>query len=328
MMSSIEQQLQQGVKAHVNGNLRAAESAYRAVLALDPENATAHNNLGFIYGQQQRWDDALLHLRTALEKDPRSSMAHSNLGQVLAAQGCWRDGLEHLEKAVALNPDNAQAWENLGRICLLAGNAERAEYAWERALKLGDRPPAQLLVKLGTAVAAQQRFEEALNCYRRALEFEPDNADAWAQIGIARLLRKDYGSSQDALRRALALRPDDAGVMKHLGMLAVARGDTADGMDWYRAALERAPRDAELRLEVAVLRLSRGQAEQALAELDGLLDAGLNNEKADYYRGLALRELGQYDEARRQLHQVVESGGHYAERAAALLDQEASTRAG
>ena len=91
-MNTAIEQIRAGVEAHLNGNLKAAESAYLAALTVDAANATAHNNLGFIYGQCQRWDEALLHLRTALDLKPDLSMAHSNLGQVLMNLGLAEEG--------------------------------------------------------------------------------------------------------------------------------------------------------------------------------------------------------------------------------------------
>lgn len=321
MMSTVNEQLQQGVKAHMNGNLRAAESAYQAVLALDSENATAHNNLGFIYGQEERWDEAMLHLRTALEKNPASSMAHSNLGQVLAACGQWNDGLAHLEKAVAIDPENGQAWDNLGRICLLAGNAQRAEYAWQRALGLNPGH-ADLLVRLGTALAAQRRYAEALACYQRAIRIDSRHANAWAQAGITHLLRNDLGSAREALHYAHELRPQDTGVMRHLALLCMTDGETEQGIAWYENILALGGEDSETRIQLAIAFLSRQQPNEALAQLDALTDIERRGEKAQYYRGVTLRELGRTEEADACLRRVISSAGKYAGRAKELVDSD------
>jgi Flp pilus assembly protein TadD len=61
-MNTAIEQIRAGVGAHLNGNLKAAESAYLAALTVDAANATAHNNLGFIYGQCQRWDAVFAEL--------------------------------------------------------------------------------------------------------------------------------------------------------------------------------------------------------------------------------------------------------------------------
>ena len=73
-----------------------------------------------------------------------------------------------------------------------------------RALKL--RPlDAHLLTRLGTAVAAQKRFGDALQYYQNALQIDRMHAEAWAQMGITLFLRNDMGSARDALQTAIAL---------------------------------------------------------------------------------------------------------------------------
>ncbi|VAX10388.1 hypothetical protein MNBD_GAMMA25-1431, partial [hydrothermal vent metagenome] len=48
-MSGIIEQIELGVKHHLTGDLESALNAYLAALEMDPDNASAHNNLGFIY---------------------------------------------------------------------------------------------------------------------------------------------------------------------------------------------------------------------------------------------------------------------------------------
>src|SRR5262249_54067642 len=107
MMETVETLLQRGVSAHRSGALDEAAQLYQAALDLDAENASAHNNLGFVLGQQQQYPAALAHLRTALRLSPHHSMAHSNLGQVLVATGQVSEGVAHLDHAVTCDPGNA-----------------------------------------------------------------------------------------------------------------------------------------------------------------------------------------------------------------------------
>ncbi|MEJ2076227.1 MAG: tetratricopeptide repeat protein [Reinekea sp.] len=132
-MTTVIEQIKTGVEAHLNGNLKAAESAYRTAISLDEQNATAYNNLGFVCAQLKRWGEAFECLNTALQLKPDYSMAHTNLGQVLLNMGQEQSGLEHLETAVQCDANNAQAWENLGQIKLRTGDPARAEYCWWRA---------------------------------------------------------------------------------------------------------------------------------------------------------------------------------------------------
>ena len=318
-MNTAIEQIRAGVEAHLNGNLKAAESAYLAALTVDAANATAHNNLGFIYGQCQRWDEALLHLRTALDLKPDLSMAHSNLGQVLMNLGLAEEGMEHLEKAVDLDSENLQAWDNLGRFCLHAGNFQRAEYSWLRALGILPHTP-HLMVRLGTAIAAQGRFDEAIELYQQVLRNHPIDVDAWAQLGVCYFLRRDFGSCQSALERALTIKADDHIALRHLGLVHIALGAKQEAEAVFAELLRHYPGDQETLLDLAVLQLSLDNPATALAKLEQLYIKDATNERIRFYLALALRACGEPARASDFLRDIAGAQGLYAQKARQILD--------
>ena len=318
-MNTAIEQIKAGVEAHLNGNLRAAESAYLAALTVDSENATAHNNLGFIYGQCQRWDEALLHLRMALDLNPDLSMAHSNLGQVLMNLGSAEEGMAHLEKAVDIAPDNLQAWDNLGRFCLHAGNFQRAEYSWLRALAI--RPhTAHLMVRLGTATAAQGRVDEAIELYQQVLQQNPADVDAWAQLGVCYFLRKDFGSCQNALERALHIKPDDHIALRHLGLVHIALGAKQRAEAAFAKLLRHYPEARDTSLDLGVLKLSLDNPATAVQKLQRLYANDATNERIRFYLALALRACGESARAADYLMEIAGANGLYAQKARQMLE--------
>ncbi|MEJ2043804.1 MAG: tetratricopeptide repeat protein, partial [Reinekea sp.] len=224
-MTTVIEQIKTGVEAHLNGNLKAAESAYRTAISLDEQNATAYNNLGFVCAQLKRWGEAFECLNTALQLKPDYSMAHTNLGQVLLNMGQEQSGLEHLETAVQCDANNAQAWENLGQIKLRTGDPARAEYCWWRASQLQPEN-LQLYVQLATAIAAQQRYNESNRILSSVLNNDENCVNAWVQLGINHFLQTNLGASQQALQEALQHDVRNYRALKHLSLVAIASGKT------------------------------------------------------------------------------------------------------
>ncbi|MEK9765596.1 MAG: tetratricopeptide repeat protein, partial [Thalassolituus sp.] len=62
---TVAELLHQGVSALSQGDVSSAEASFRSALDIDPDNANAHNNLGFALAQKQDWNNALIHLRSA-----------------------------------------------------------------------------------------------------------------------------------------------------------------------------------------------------------------------------------------------------------------------
>src|SRR6266542_4282001 len=127
-----------GALRHLEGDLAAARAEYLAALADNPNNATAHNNLGFLLAQQGDLDGAIEHYEIALTIDPTRSMALANLGIARAAQGQIDQGIALLRQAVDSDASNTIAWENLAKLLMGAGQAAEAETAWRRVLAPAD----------------------------------------------------------------------------------------------------------------------------------------------------------------------------------------------
>jgi len=305
MTIAINDLLREGVIAHQAGNLAEAARLYLAALELDADNASAHNNLGFVLAQQQQWSESLVHLRTALRLNPNMSMAHCNLGQVLVNTGQPTEGLTHLEQATACDPDNITAWDNLARIRVLLGDFQGGEYAAIRALKLQPNAP-HLHTRLGIAVAAQQRLAEAVQHYRQALALDGNHQEAWAQLGITCFLRNDLGSAREALATALRLNQEDHNALRHLALVNLSLGNRDVAIAQFEHLLELNPSDEASRLDLAVILLSAHQPAAALENLDSISGEVRASSKFRFYLGLALQQSGEQEAGVKLLRQLAD----------------------
>lgn len=309
-----------GTEAFGRGDHREAQDLYQAAVDLEPDSASGHNNLGFVLAQQQRWAEALVHLRTALRLDPSSSMAHVNLGQVLAATGELDDGISHMERATECDPTNDVAWDNLSRLRLMAGRTQQAEYAAMRAAKLRPTEPKYFL-RLGTAIMVDGRPTEAIPYFRRSLMADGTMTEAWVQLGLACMLNNDWGSARDALEAALRWTPDDFRIHRHLGMVMLKLNDRDGAVRCFERSLVDQSTDDPLRLELAILYLSLGRYEDAHTEMAKLDAETSATARARYYGGVTLHLLGHHEKAKTIFSEVWNSGDpDYGLRAASFCE--------
>jgi Tfp pilus assembly protein PilF len=112
-------------KAHEEGDKllkkkdleKAAQELERAI-ALDPDYAEAHNDLGVAYTRLGRYPEAMAELRRAIEMIPGESVPYSNLAGVLFLSGQRDEAEVNARRAIRLSPNNAQARLVLGRLLL------------------------------------------------------------------------------------------------------------------------------------------------------------------------------------------------------------------
>lgn len=95
------------------GRFGEAVLAYRKLLALDPKNASLHNELGLALHYAGRSAEAAETLKKATELDPKLQRAWLSRGFVLKAMGRDAQAREALRKTVALDPSTAQGREAL-----------------------------------------------------------------------------------------------------------------------------------------------------------------------------------------------------------------------
>lgn len=97
------------------GRFADAAATYRRLLAVDPANALAYENLGIAQLQSKDLKSAEASLRHAIELDPSLAGAYTALGVVLATTNRVPEAVDAWRRALALDPSDANAADNLKR---------------------------------------------------------------------------------------------------------------------------------------------------------------------------------------------------------------------
>ncbi len=106
-------EISQGNALFTHGEPALAAEHYRAALAVDPENLTAHMNLGSALNNLRQFEAAAECYARALALDPESGLAHRNLGNTLQSLGRLDAAIEHYREALRINPSDAAAHRGL-----------------------------------------------------------------------------------------------------------------------------------------------------------------------------------------------------------------------
>jgi tetratricopeptide (TPR) repeat protein len=163
----------ESAEVHVNlgaayerqGRTAAARVQYRDSLRLDPAFAGAHYNLGRLLLESGETEAAADEFRAALRLDPAYAVAHNNLGLALARLGRLPEAMTEYRLALGLDPGLAEAHLNLGNVFLRQGDPARAAEEYRHALRIDSRYAAAHH-NLGYALQQLGRPQEA------AAEFE------------------------------------------------------------------------------------------------------------------------------------------------------------
>jgi len=131
-----------GDVALANGQLAAAEAHYRAVMALQPDNALALNNVAWLMVRQGKPGAAALAERANALQPERPALMDT-LASALAAEDQTARAITVQKQAIAKAPDDPGLRLNLARLYIKSGDRQGARAELEPLSKLGDKFAAQ-----------------------------------------------------------------------------------------------------------------------------------------------------------------------------------------
>jgi tetratricopeptide (TPR) repeat protein len=330
--------LEKALGHHRAGRLAEAETIYREILAVDAQHADSLHLLGMLEHQRGHHDIAIQMIGAAIAVNPNVAAYHSNLGTIFQVQNKLDEAAACFDRALALQPDWAEVHSNRGNIFQAQAKLEEAAACQQRALSL--KPDfAEAYSNLGNIRQAQGKLNEAVECYERALALKPDYLDAHNNLGnalttldqidsavahyeSALLLRPHWAYAHNNLgnalalqdkideakahyERAIAIKPDYANAHNNLGNIFKEQGKFDDAMAHYELAIALKPDYAEAHLNRGEIKsFLPGDAD--LAALESMAIDDLSDDKAVYIHfalAKALDDIGDYARAFEHLRQ-------------------------
>ncbi len=161
----------------------------------DPNDPDRLTTLGLLYGQHDRYEEAVKPLEEASRLDPDSFEINHDLGLSYFRLRRYREARKPLEKAVALRPDFFGSNALLGATLYTLGEDEAAYkvLGHAHALDPEDRDAGDLLLKealiLASKEEAQKKYTSALAYLRTAGRLRPQDQEV--QQRISELLRRE-----------------------------------------------------------------------------------------------------------------------------------------
>ena len=194
-----------GQMQFLSGDTPAAERTLRQ-LGTPP----ARYALGRIYYEQSRYPEAVEQLKSVIAAEPDNYRAHDNLGLCFDALQQDSDALRHFLRALELvkdkHPDYDWAYANLAEFFLKRDQADKAfQLAAEAAQR--NASSARNFYLAGRSLVKLGRDENSLRWLEKSVELDPNHAEAQFQLGHAlrRLGKGDQAKPHlEAFRRLKA----------------------------------------------------------------------------------------------------------------------------
>ncbi|XP_038010132.1 protein O-mannosyl-transferase TMTC1 isoform X1 [Motacilla alba alba] len=237
------------------GSPERAMSHYRQAILLSPAHHVAMVNLGRLHRSLGQNKEAEVWYKRAL-KVSRKAEILSPLGALYYNTGRYEEALQVYREAAALQPSNKDIRLALAQVLAMMGRTKEAEKmtnhilnedaeclecyrllsaiyskqelyakaleAIEKALQLKPKDPkviSELFFTKGNQLREQNLLDKAFESYKRAVELNPDQAQAWMNMGGIEHIKGSYITARDYYEKALQLVPNSKLLKENLAKL-------------------------------------------------------------------------------------------------------------
>ncbi|HSY18216.1 MAG TPA: tetratricopeptide repeat protein [Candidatus Acidoferrales bacterium] len=253
-----------------NEDYRSALSIWTDTVAKQPDNARAHNNLGYELYKLGRLTEAIGHYQEALRLEPNDASEHDNLATALFQAGQPSEAVREFDQALQLGFDDAGLRNNFGLALVQVGRIEEAIEQYEAALRL-DANNAAVHNNLGNVLLQMGRGPEAGRQFEAALRIDPHYAEAYVNLGTVSAQNGQMDKAVQCFREAVRLKPDYADAHFNLGIILFNLGQMDEAIGQYQEVLRLKPDDIQAHSYLGEALAKVGRIQEAIGQFEEVL---------------------------------------------------------
>jgi Flp pilus assembly protein TadD/mono/diheme cytochrome c family protein len=178
--------------------------------------------------------------------------------------------------------------------------------AWMRNWLNKDPGDIIPLYNLGSALAAQGKYQDALVVYRHALALHPGDERTLNELGAALENSGDWQQAQKVFLQDIADHPETCNARFNLARSELRHDQATDAEQQFRAMLAQCPADATIHSGLGAALDSEGHSDAAEAEFRAALQIDAHDFTALYNLGGLALQAGQPQQAANFLQSAVE----------------------
>ena len=325
----LEGWLLQGDLQATEGKLEDARESYRRASTSAVEQRRALQALALVHLQSGAAAEAVNLLTRVVATSPQDAQARRLLARALTAAGQPEEAVQALEEAHAALPDDLEIAFALGSGYLRVKKPEQARPLFAQIAKA--RPIPQTHVLIGRTYRDFKEYDRAREELQAALAMDPGARRAHYYLGTLGLMSEGPGRLEEAIaefRQELKVSPADPLVSLRLGIALMESRRPAEALPALDVAARAASPDSEALHYLGRAQVAMGMAAEGAASLRRALELikgppfdEVQRGSIHYNLALALRKLGENEQAAVEFAEAEQASGRVAESARERLSR-------
>lgn len=240
--------------------------------------------------------------RDALNRYPEDANILCLSARALIRLELFDEAEGRINKTLALFPDFPRPHEILGELFLTQNKPEQAVDAFRRAIHLGP-DTAEIYQKLSTALMMLGRTAEAHEAVEESRRRNPVGAAFAAAMEHER--NGDLDMAEKIYRKMLMRDPENVEVLRRIGAMAAAKQQYIDAEIFLQRAVDRAPDFTRAWADLVTVQMAMEEFEQAVASAECLLRLDPEGALSHLVLANAYAMSGRHNDALAEYEQVV-----------------------
>jgi tetratricopeptide (TPR) repeat protein len=288
--------LRLGLAYVAKGDKKQAIEEFQQIVQKEPFRYQVFTMIGELYEELKEWEQALAHYRLSLGANPNQLVPHLKIVLLEMRNKRNEEVLKQLAVAREKFPNTPQISYFYGLAYSESKDYPKAIEYFEEASRLASASNPEMLDGVfhfyyGAALERNGQFDRAVTAFKKAIELNPDYADAYNYLGFMYADKKqNLEEAHDLIEKALAYEPengafldsfgwvlfrlgkfdkallylqeaakwtrDDAVIFDHMGDVYREMGKHVDALEYYEKAKSLDPSNKEILQKLEDLRKS------------------------------------------------------------------------
>lgn len=206
--------------------------AFSSVLETEPDNADVYNNMGVAYSCVGDFEHAEIYYTKALELDPQLAQAYINLSDLYYKAGNIASALGTLQRGSYELEDNLAIAHLLARVYIEDQRWDDAIVELERVLD-GEPENYDAYYDLGHVCFELGDYEGAISNFENVIEYQENNELLYYALAQAYEANNEIDKAISSYLKAIAVNDKFVLAYKKVGILFLARNDYEDAIEYF-----------------------------------------------------------------------------------------------